>query len=114
MTGMEHKHKHVELLGKMLDHFIRTPSGEGDEHSSSGVSNLSGPYATADSHLRGLAGAAEGFGSASIGGLHGKVYHVTSLAGQSINSQTLDSNLSVNVELVLDLAVGIQAGLLEN
>jgi hypothetical protein len=40
-----------------------------------------GPYAGVDIHLRGLAGAAEGFGSAAIGGLHGEVYHVTSLAG---------------------------------
>jgi pectate lyase len=39
-----------------------------------------GPYAGVDIHLRGLAGAAEGFGSAAIGGLHGEVYHVTSLA----------------------------------
>lgn len=34
-------------------------------------------------HLpRGLAGAAEGFGHSSIGGLNGNIYHVTSLAGE--------------------------------
>lgn len=40
-----------------------------------------GPYAGVDTYLRGLAGAAEGFGHGSIGGLNGEVYHVTSLAG---------------------------------
>ncbi|CAM6022846.1 unnamed protein product [Sphagnum balticum] len=39
-----------------------------------------GPYAEVDNYLRGLAGAAEGFGNAAIGGLHGEVYYVTSLA----------------------------------
>ncbi|KAF0933318.1 hypothetical protein E2562_017944 [Oryza meyeriana var. granulata] len=37
------------------------------------------PYATADSSLRALAGQAEGFGRHAIGGLHGDVYHVTTL-----------------------------------
>ncbi len=40
-----------------------------------------GPYAEVDNCLRGLAGAAESFGNAAIGGLHGEVYYVTSLAG---------------------------------
>ncbi|KAL6657273.1 hypothetical protein ACP70R_005053 [Stipagrostis hirtigluma subsp. patula] len=37
------------------------------------------PYADADCSLRALAGRAEGFGRHAIGGLHGAVYHVTSL-----------------------------------
>uniref|UniRef100_A0A0E0JQQ9 Pectate lyase n=1 Tax=Oryza punctata TaxID=4537 RepID=A0A0E0JQQ9_ORYPU len=37
------------------------------------------PYATADSSLRAMAGQAEGFGRHAIGGLHGDVYHVTTL-----------------------------------
>uniref|UniRef100_A0A0D9V7J7 Pectate lyase n=1 Tax=Leersia perrieri TaxID=77586 RepID=A0A0D9V7J7_9ORYZ len=37
------------------------------------------PYATADSSLRAMAGLAEGFGRHAIGGLHGDVYHVTTL-----------------------------------
>ncbi|KAL6616339.1 hypothetical protein ACP70R_038609 [Stipagrostis hirtigluma subsp. patula] len=37
------------------------------------------PYATVDSSLRALAGQAEGFGRHAIGGLHGDVYHVTTL-----------------------------------
>ncbi|KAL6853626.1 hypothetical protein ACP4OV_019655 [Aristida adscensionis] len=37
------------------------------------------PYAAADSSLRALAGQAEGFGRHAIGGLHGDVYHVTTL-----------------------------------
>ncbi|KAK1311913.1 Serine carboxypeptidase-like 14 [Acorus calamus] len=39
------------------------------------------PYSRADESLRSLAGHAEGFGRHAIGGLHGAVYHVTSLAG---------------------------------
>lgn len=38
------------------------------------------PYAHVDSSLRALAGQAEGFGRAAIGGLHGSVYCVTNLA----------------------------------
>ncbi|CAL1374404.1 unnamed protein product [Linum trigynum] len=38
------------------------------------------PYADADSHMRALAGRAEGFGRMAIGGLHGALYSVTSLA----------------------------------
>lgn len=42
---------------------------------------LSLPYAQVDSTLRALAGQAEGFGRCAIGGLHGPLYHVTTLAG---------------------------------
>ncbi|KAG7586887.1 Pectin lyase fold/virulence factor [Arabidopsis thaliana x Arabidopsis arenosa] len=38
------------------------------------------PYADADCSLRALAGRAEGFGRFSVGGLHGDLYVVTSLA----------------------------------
>lgn len=38
------------------------------------------PYARVDSSLRALAGQAEGFGRLAIGGLHGPLYHVTTLA----------------------------------
>ncbi|KAF8775386.1 hypothetical protein HU200_004805 [Digitaria exilis] len=37
------------------------------------------PYVSVDSSLRALAGQAEGFGRHAIGGLHGDVYHVTTL-----------------------------------
>ena len=43
------------------------------------------PYLHVDSHLFGLSGKAEGFGSQAIGGLHGQIYHVTSLAGMPPN-----------------------------
>lgn len=39
------------------------------------------PYGHVDSSLRSLAGQAEGFGRFAVGGLHGPVYHVTTLAG---------------------------------
>lgn len=38
------------------------------------------PYAHVDSTLRGLAGQAEGFGRSAVGGLHGPLYRVTTLA----------------------------------
>ncbi|OMP07749.1 Pectate lyase/Amb allergen [Corchorus olitorius] len=38
------------------------------------------PYACVDASLRALAGQAEGFGRSAIGGLHGPLYHVTTLA----------------------------------
>ncbi|KAJ4764128.1 Pectate lyase [Rhynchospora pubera] len=38
------------------------------------------PYAHVDTSLRALAGQAEGFGRHAIGGVHGSVYHVTSVA----------------------------------
>lgn len=38
------------------------------------------PYADADYNLRSLAGRAEGFGRFAVGGLHGPLYYVTSLA----------------------------------
>jgi pectate lyase len=44
------------------------------------------PYATADSSLRVMAGQAEGFGRHAIGGLHGDVYHVTTLEGTYTNT----------------------------
>ncbi|KAG5533295.1 hypothetical protein RHGRI_027475 [Rhododendron griersonianum] len=39
------------------------------------------PYADVDSSLRALAGRAEGFGRFAVGGLHGPLYSVTTLAG---------------------------------
>jgi hypothetical protein len=39
------------------------------------------PYAHVDTRLRALAGQAEGFGRHAIGGVHGSVYHVTTLHG---------------------------------
>ena len=56
------------------------------KQSSSNTNNnmLSLPYARVESTLRALAGQAEGFGRSAIGGLHGRLYHVTTLAGQLI------------------------------
>lgn len=41
------------------------------------------PYADVDFSLRALSGRAEGFGRFAIGGLHGPLYFVTTLAGSS-------------------------------
>lgn len=43
------------------------------------------PYAHVDSTLRALAGQAEGFGRCAMGGLHGPLYHVTTLAGNPLS-----------------------------
>ncbi|GFZ11065.1 pectin lyase-like superfamily protein [Actinidia rufa] len=45
------------------------------------MASLSLPYPHADDSLRALSGLAEGFGHSAVGGLHGPLYHVTSLAG---------------------------------
>lgn len=46
------------------------------------------PYGHVDSTLRALAGQAEGFGRLAVGGLHGPLYHVTTLGGQ-LNSSIM-------------------------
>lgn len=53
------------------------------------------PYAHVDSTLRALAAQAEGFGRCAIGGLHGPLYHVTSLAGFTLYIQFLSSVLTL-------------------
>lgn len=53
------------------------------------------PYAHVDSTLRGLAGQAEGFGRSAVGGLHGPLYRVTTLAGQS-HAYSQNSVLEMN------------------
>ena len=55
------------------------------------------PYARVDSSLRALAGQAEGFGRLAIGGLHGPLYHVTTLQG------SLSSILKIRIIVVLFL-----------
>jgi len=52
------------------------PSSPSDHHMTVG------PYCHVDSSLRSLAGKAEGFGRAAVGGLNGPICHVTSLAGK--------------------------------
>ncbi|KAI4349252.1 hypothetical protein L6164_009864 [Bauhinia variegata] len=56
---------------------------------------LSLPYAHVDSSLRALSGQAEGFGRFAIGGLHGPLHKVTTLAGFS------DSIVIVSMHLKL-------------
>ncbi|KAF3442042.1 hypothetical protein FNV43_RR15958 [Rhamnella rubrinervis] len=59
-----------------FDQAVHAPSSTNPNMESS----LSFPYAHVDASLRALAGQAEGFGRCAIGGLHGSVYHVTTLA----------------------------------
>lgn len=60
-----------------FDQAVRPPSSA----NTSMESSPSLPYAHVDVSLRALAGQAEGFGRCAIGGLHGALYHVTTLAG---------------------------------
>lgn len=58
------------------DHHQHQPAAQFQNNST-----MSLPYAHVDCSLRALAGQAEGFGRLAIGGLHGPLYHVTTLAG---------------------------------
>lgn len=62
--------------------FPAPPSKPQDQNASGAATMEVGPYTKVDTHLRGLAHAAEGFGHSAKGGLDGEIYHVTSLAGQ--------------------------------
>ncbi|KAK9291077.1 hypothetical protein L1049_009264 [Liquidambar formosana] len=55
-------------------------TAQNQNRSSNKTKMASLPYAQVDSHLRALASQAEGFGHCAIGGLHGPLYHVTTLA----------------------------------
>ncbi|KAH9735697.1 Pectate lyase [Citrus sinensis] len=57
------------------DHHQHQPAAQFQNNST-----MSLPYAHVDCSLRALAGQAEGFGRLAIGGLHGPLYHVTTLA----------------------------------
>ncbi|KAF8402821.1 hypothetical protein HHK36_010912 [Tetracentron sinense] len=61
------------LKKKPPNHSVQIPS--------SSISKMASlPYAHVDCSLRALAGQAEGFGRSAIGGVHGPLYHVTTLA----------------------------------
>lgn len=60
-----------------LDQAVHAPSSTNTNMESSSFL----PYAHVDASLRALAAQAEGFGRCAIGGLHGSLYHVTTLAG---------------------------------
>ncbi|XP_073394493.1 probable pectate lyase 4 isoform X1 [Physcomitrium patens] len=60
--------------------FPAPPSKPQDQNASGAATMEVGPYTKVDTHLRGLAHAAEGFGHSAKGGLDGEIYHVTSLA----------------------------------
>jgi hypothetical protein len=61
------------------------------------------PYQDADHRLRALAGRAEGFGRHAIGGLHGAVYHVTSLQGTAARSSPPIRFLLSPIERIVSL-----------
>lgn len=59
----------------------QAPTAAHTTHQQVSSKMLSLPYSHVDYTLRALAGQAEGFGRFAIGGLHGPLYHVTTLAG---------------------------------
>ncbi|EFJ28540.1 hypothetical protein SELMODRAFT_93746 [Selaginella moellendorffii] len=69
--------------------------------------SVPGPYANVDSRLRALARAAQGFGSASIGGLEGAVYHVTTLADDGPGSLRYGCRQEQPLWIVFDLSGNI-------
>ncbi|XP_047339219.1 uncharacterized protein LOC124942716 isoform X1 [Impatiens glandulifera] len=83
------------------------------EEAKSKMDSPSLPYVNLDSSLRALAGQAEGFGRSAIGGLHGPLYHVTTLEDkhnnygwrlQYIFQVNIGANLrQLNVEILLAL-----------
>lgn len=62
-------------------HPPHNPPNQNQGGSSSNTDMISLPYTNADTALRSLAAQAEGYGRFAIGGLHGSLYHVTSLLG---------------------------------
>ncbi|KDO49821.1 probable pectate lyase 4 isoform X3 [Citrus sinensis] len=87
-----HHHHHRNEANSYFPHQTPTPTpppfkfGPSDHHQHQPAaqfqnnSTMSLPYAHVDCSLRALAGQAEGFGRLAIGGLHGPLYHVTTLA----------------------------------
>uniref|UniRef100_A0A2P2L1D0 Pectate lyase n=1 Tax=Rhizophora mucronata TaxID=61149 RepID=A0A2P2L1D0_RHIMU len=71
------KHAAPGFINGALDH---TPPHIPSSAQTQSHMGTSLPYAHVDSSLRTLAGQAEGFGHFAIGGLHGPLYHVTTLA----------------------------------
>lgn len=63
--------------GGPSDQMDQAPSSASGTH----MEELSLPYTHVDSSLRALASQAQGFGRFAVGGLHGSIYHVTTLAG---------------------------------
>ncbi|RDX65177.1 putative pectate lyase 4, partial [Mucuna pruriens] len=85
--GNAHRHGHRKH-GNSVPHNTVPPSHKynpqppfsANSNFNSNSNMLSLPYTYVDSSLRALAGQAEGFGRYAIGGLHGPLCHVTSLA----------------------------------
>lgn len=61
------------------------------------------PYGHVDSSLRAVAGQAEGFGRFAVGGLHGAVYLVTTLAGKRIITMIVALSLPFFLILLWDV-----------
>ncbi|KAL8136025.1 putative pectate lyase 4 [Apium graveolens] len=76
-TSKAHRKNHYIIPSSSAPAHNTPPSSSSAPTTNMG---LSLPYAHVDSHLRALAGQAEGFGRCAIGGLHGHLYHVTTLA----------------------------------
>lgn len=85
MAGFEHQHLKEMKAGLCELHIQGSSSSAAPCEETSETMTImgggGGPYPDVDKSLRALAGAAEGFGHAAVGGLNGKLYYVTSLEG---------------------------------
>ncbi|XP_071698567.1 uncharacterized protein [Rutidosis leptorrhynchoides] len=66
------------------------------------------PYANVDSTLRSLAGQAEGFGRFAIGGLHGEIYHVTTLSDDGPGSLRAGCRMKEPLWIVFEVSGTIE------
>ncbi|XP_020202373.1 probable pectate lyase 4 [Cajanus cajan] len=81
--GNAHRHGHRKHHNSLPHNTLPPPHKYGPHPPfppTSSSNMLSLPYAHADTTLRSLAAQAEGFGRNAVGGLHGPLHHVTSLA----------------------------------
>ncbi|PIA38867.1 hypothetical protein AQUCO_02700219v1 [Aquilegia coerulea] len=76
----------------------------GNHHSNHNNNMSPVPYAHVDSNLRALAGQAEGFGRFAIGGLHGPLYHVTTLSDDGPGSLRYGCRLKEPLWIVFDIS----------
>lgn len=89
MAGSEHQHLKEMKAGLCELHIQGSSSSAAPCEETSETMTImgggggfcGGPYPDVDKSLRALAGAAEGFGHAAVGGLNGNLYYVTSLEG---------------------------------
>ncbi|KAL9673747.1 hypothetical protein QQ045_030008 [Rhodiola kirilowii] len=88
------------------NHPPQPPTPNGSSSSTTTMASL--PYASVDFSLRALAGQAEGFGRSAIGGLHGCLYHVTTLADDGPGSLRMGCRQKEPLWIVFEISGTIE------